>query len=87
MPVVHAPQNEMPRIDFLWAFLSVDETGEGILAAPLMGPGSLMPLVAGDQKRLDLITPIAKEIARDSGRNVRLVKFSQREVIEQFGGH
>jgi hypothetical protein len=45
-----------------------------------------VPLIAADPKRLESITPIAKMIAQATGRVVRLVKFHQREVLEQFGG-
>jgi hypothetical protein len=84
--VIHAPKNEMPRIDCIWAFLSVDEGdgNEGVVAAPL--GGALMPLIAADPKRLESIIPVAEEIARVTGRVIRLVKFSNREVIRQFGG-
>jgi hypothetical protein len=40
--VVLMPKNEMPRIDAIWAFVSVDpdDGNEGVLSAPLLGPGS-----------------------------------------------
>jgi hypothetical protein len=84
--VVHAPKNEMPRIDCIWAFLSVDEEdgNEGVCAAPLNG--SLMPLIAADEKRLASLWPVAEEIARLTGRVIRLVKFHNREVVRQIGG-
>jgi hypothetical protein len=86
--IIHVPKNEMPRIDCVWAFLSVDpeDGNEGVIAAPLMGPGSMVPLIAADERRLQSITPIAKDIAKATGRVVRLVKFTGREVVEQFGG-
>jgi altronate dehydratase len=86
--VLHAPKNEMPRIDMMWAFLSVDpeDGNEGVIAGPLMGAGSLVPLVAADEKRLASLEPFARQWATVFGRVVRLVKFSQREVIREFGG-
>jgi hypothetical protein len=74
----------MQPIDTIWAFLSVDETGNEGLAAASMGE-HIMPLVAADEKRLDIITPIAAKVARTSGRRIRLVKFTQREVLREFG--
>ena len=86
--VVHAPKNEMPRIDCLWAFLSVDEAdgNEGVCAVNFPGLPGLTPLIAADQRRLDLITPIAEDLARTTGRVLRLVKFYNREVVRQIGG-
>lgn len=74
------------RIDLIWAFLSVDpnDGNEAVIAGPLLGPGSYVPLVAADKRRLDSLTLIAQAIARDSGRIVRLVKFASREVVREF---
>jgi transglutaminase-like putative cysteine protease len=41
------------RIDKVWLFVSVDETGEGVCAAPLLGPCSLVSLIAADKARLE----------------------------------
>jgi hypothetical protein len=86
--VLHVPKNEMPRIDAIWAFLSIDpeDGNEGVIAGPLMGPGSVVPLVAADEKRLASLEPFAQQWAEVFGRVVRLVKFSQREVIREYGG-
>jgi hypothetical protein len=86
--ILHQPKNDMPRIDAIWAFLSIDpeDGNEGVLAGPLLGPGSVVPLIAADEARLKSLTPTAEQIARISGRVVRLVKFTNREVVRQFGG-
>jgi hypothetical protein len=86
--ILLAPKNTMPRIDAIWAFVSVDpeDGNEGVCAAPLLGPGSMVPLIAADEARLKSITPIAEHIAKASGMVIRLVKFTNREVIQQFGG-
>jgi hypothetical protein len=86
--IIHAPKNEMPRIDCIWAFLSVDDAdgNEGVCAVHFPGLPGLTPLIAADQKRLDMITPWAENLARETGRVLRLVKFTNREVVRQFGG-
>jgi hypothetical protein len=86
--VVLTPKNTMPRIDSIWAYLSVDpdDGNEGVLSAPLLGPGSQVPLIAADEARLKSIGPIAEKIAQATGRRVRLVKFATREVVREFGG-
>jgi hypothetical protein len=46
-----------------------------------------LPLIAVDEKRLRSLSPIAEEIARKTGRVIRLVKFTNRELIRHLGGH
>ncbi len=84
MTVILAPPNEQLRIDEVWMFISVDETGEGVCAAPLMGPGSTVPLIAADEARLKSLIPIARQLARDSGKQVQLIKLSQRTELMTF---
>jgi hypothetical protein len=51
--VLQIPRNEKPRIDSIWAFLSIDDDGnEAVIAGPLPGPGSYVPLIAADERRL-----------------------------------
>jgi hypothetical protein len=79
---VHAPPNYLGRIDQIWAFLSVDEGGEGMVAAPI---GNMtMPLVAADKRRVDSLIPLAKQIATMFGKPVRLAKFGKRDDIEIY---
>lgn len=79
--VLHNPDNYMGRVDKMWAFLSVDDGGEGLCAGPLFGPGTLAPLVCVDRKHLDKLREVAKKIATMSGKPVRLAKFTGREDI------
>jgi hypothetical protein len=83
---VQSPKNTMPRIDAIWAFVSVDpgDGNEGVLSGPLLGPGSLVPLIAADEARLKSLWPWARMIASRSGLRCQLVKFHTREVVEEF---
>jgi hypothetical protein len=83
-PLLIQPKNTMPRIDAIWAFLSVDEKdgNEGVTAAT-MGT-SLVPLIAADEKRLASLRPLAQNMAERFGMKIRLVKFHVREVIEEY---
>lgn len=83
---IHAPKNTMPRIDAIWAFLSVDpdDGNEGVLSAPILGPDSVVPLIAADEARLVSLWPLARYIASKTGVGCRLVKFHTREVVEEF---
>jgi hypothetical protein len=82
--VAHAPPNYLGRIDQIWAFLSLDDGGEGVVAAPI-GPGAMtVPLIAADKRRVDSLIPIAKRMATLFGKPVRLAKFSKREDVEIY---
>ncbi|KYK50036.1 hypothetical protein A1D31_22250 [Bradyrhizobium liaoningense] len=81
MTTIHNPPNVQLRIDAVWLFVSIDETGEGVCAAPLMGDGSLVPLIAADEERLQSLIPIARRIAKESGKQVKLIKLSQRSEL------
>jgi hypothetical protein len=80
--VLHAVDNYLGRIDHLWAALSIDDGGEGLCAAPL--GGVTLPLIAADKRRLDLIKPLARKLARMSGKPVRITKFGERTDVEIY---
>ena len=76
-PELHDPGNHLPRVETIFAFLSVQDDGkEGLLAAR-MGD-TFFPLVAADEARLASYRPIAREIAERSGKKVVLAKFTTR---------
>ena len=75
------PGNYLGRIERLWAFLSVDEGGEGVCAAPMGGLGAV-PLIAADEARIKSIRPLAQKIVKLFGKPVRLAKFGCREDVE-----
>lgn len=83
--IVVIPKNTI-RIDTIWAFVSVDpeDNTEGVIAGPLLGPGSVIPFIAADEARLASLRPLAQKFAKQLGRPVRLLKFSIREVIEDY---
>jgi hypothetical protein len=80
---LHAPPNYMGRIDRLWAFLSLDDGGEGVVAAPF-GGGLTAPLIAADKARLDSLIPMARQLAKVFGKPIRLAKFDQRTDVEIY---
>jgi hypothetical protein len=82
--VLHAPPNYLGRIDRIWAFLSLDDGGEGVVAAPI-GPNSMtVPLIAADKRRLDSLIPIAKQLTKAFRKPIRLAKFTKREDVEIY---
>lgn len=80
--IFQQPKNTLPRIEEIYAFVSVDEEdgNEGIVGAPIP-PVGCMPLVAADKKRLEFLTPIAQAVADMSGLNIRLIKLTKREEV------
>jgi hypothetical protein len=82
--VFRQPKNTMPRIESIWAFVSVDQEdgNEGVAAASF--GGVLMPLIAADEKRLAMILPIAEHIKATTGIKLKLVKFTTREEVAEI---
>lgn len=83
MPLIHNPPNNLPRIDSVWAAVSVDEHGEGLCA--VMTPGGWVPLIAADEARLKDIREWAKQLARTrayTGKTIRLIRLTTREELE-----
>lgn len=90
--VVHDPPSLGYRIDRMFAYLSTDETGEGVIALPIGPGGSPMPLVGADADRM---LSYRKAIGRflrgrvvddwaERHRVVRLVRFDARTDVEEF---
>lgn len=79
----------MKMIDSVWAAVAIDEQEqiEGLCAA--MVGDTWFPLVAADEARLEFVRQAARDLARDTGQTVRLIRLTQREVVETFegGGH
>jgi hypothetical protein len=75
--IMHDDPNEA-TITELFAFLSVDETGEGICAG-IVG-GMATPLVTSKRRIADTIMrEMARQIEQGSGKKVTLVRFVRVE--------
>jgi hypothetical protein len=73
------------RITSVTAFLSVgDDDEEGVIGIQL--DGAWFPLVMADEERLRQMRPYAEEVARQTKRPVRLVRFETRTEVEVIGG-
>lgn len=78
----HLPENEQ-MMDEIYAVLSVDEKGEGICS--MMGPQGAMPMVFGHDRMLNLIKPFVNQMAKETGRKIRIVKYHSKEILEEIG--
>jgi len=70
-------------IDQMYAFVVVDpeDDTEGITAF-VDGGGMAMPMVGADMDRVDSLRPIAEGMAKNIGRSISVLRFSQRTEIE-----
>ena len=66
-------------IDEVYLFVATDAEGEGVPAIRL---GDMaMPLFAADVARVESLKQAATQVARESGKAVKLVRFTQRQEI------
>ena len=68
----------------MYAFVSVDEGGEGVvgMTMPVNGRETFMPFVCADKTRMEALKPIAINIAKEANKTIRLIKLSNRIVLE-----
>jgi len=78
----------MPRIEEMYAFIAEDTEpdDEGIIGMRT-GPDDdgryiWVPLVGADMARVDSLRPIALGIGRQSGKKIKLARFSNRQDLE-----
>lgn len=79
-------RNYLEKITELWAFVSSDKDGEGIVGQTMniAGESTFMPFVCSDKARMESLKPFAKRIAKESGKKVKLIRLSVREEIEEY---
>jgi hypothetical protein len=66
----------------LWAWQEQEANGSwGIIAALVPGINSVAPLVLRSYHEIQKLTPIARQHAESSGRQVRLAKFTLAETV------
>lgn len=78
--------NYLEKITELYAFVSVDKHGEGVIGQTVWMEGDrvFMPFVCADKARVESLKPMAIEIAKKNGIHVRLIKLTNREELEDF---
>ena len=85
--VVHKPANYLKKITEVYVFASVDSGGEGVIGQTVHvgGRETFMPFVCADKTRMESLKPIAKQLARDQGIKIKLIRLSVREELEEYG--
>lgn len=75
-------RNYLEKITEVYVFVSMDKDGEGIISRSF---GDLMlPFVCADKERMEQLKPIAKNMARQTGKKIKLIKLTHREEIEEY---
>lgn len=71
------------KIQTIKAFIATNDDGtEGVISMQI---GDVhMPFVCADDKRVKDLKPHAIKIAKETGKTVKLAKFSVRENIESY---
>jgi len=73
--------NHLPHIANLWLFISEDSTGEGLCAIYDDEIG-WMPMITADPQVVIKMLPQAHQIARESGKRIKLIKMTRREELQ-----
>ena len=70
----------MPRIEEMYAFIAEDSgPDEGVVAMNV--GGVMLPVVGADMTRAESLRSMARNISRQTGKKVRLIRFTQREDL------
>jgi|SRR5215471_5871422 len=77
---VHMTPMGQKQIDQLYIYLSHDPGGEGICAATVADLGTTV-LVTPKEQVAKALLGHARELARKSGRDIRLVRFKRDDVL------
>jgi len=74
------------RIETIHAFIAPDPINgdEGVVAWMTPTDRMWMPLIAADPARLKELRPLAEEVARITGRKIKLVRFEARVEVEEL---
>jgi hypothetical protein len=66
---------------YAYVVADADEDDEGVPA--FLGPASTwMPMMGADRERAEQLRPVAEEMARRSGKEIKLVRSVALEVVD-----
>lgn len=81
MTTYHIPKNEQ-EMNELYVALSSDQNGEGIVSMITEMGG--MPIVFGHPRMLEGMKTVLKQISKDTGKKILLVKYIKKEILEEI---
>jgi len=74
------PRGSMPKIESIWPMLRLIPLTTMKRYWRVSTEWYFVPMTASDMARLKEYKPIAEMIAQETGRDIKLIKFSRREV-------
>lgn len=76
--------NYLEKITEIYAFVSQSERGEGVvgMTMPVDGRETFMPFICAGKERMEQLKPIAVKMAKQYGKKIKLIKFTNRKDIE-----
>ncbi len=80
-PDIGPPMDPGKRISEVWVFIAKDEAGDEGDVAVRLGE-TMLPLVASDRKRLELMREYAQRVIRETGTKIVLRRFVLTEDHE-----
>lgn len=74
----------MYKINEIYAFVAEEEHGEGIIGRTVVIDNQLvfMPFVCADKSRMESLKPLAREIKKESGKTIKIIKLTKRTDVE-----
>lgn len=79
-------KNYLEKITEVYAFVSSDKDGEGVVGQSMntLFGMMFMPFVCADKDRMESLKPLAKKIAKEKNKKIKLIKLTHREEIEEY---
>jgi len=69
------------RIEEMYAFVAEDKDPDDEGVVGFMADTGWMPMVGADMARAESLKPIAQNIARTTGKKIKLLRFTNREEL------
>lgn len=78
--------NYLEQITEMYAFVSKDEGGEGLvgMTMPIGGQATFMPFVCADKDRMESLKPMAMKMAKLGNKKIKLIRLTVREELEEY---
>lgn len=79
-------KNNIKKIKEIYAFISQDEKGEGIvgITMDINGREKFMPFICYDEETMEYLKSIAIRILSKNDEEILLIKFDNRKLIEKI---
>ncbi len=72
------------RIDQMYAFIVLDDDNTEGIPAFESRSGTMVPMVGADMAMIERLRPLALRMAREMKKKITLVRFTNREVLEEI---